>query len=86
MVQRLEQGRTASVANQMLAQQRDQTLLHQRLGHGLGAQTWGGDFSEHELESGAEHGVRRTILDHGLAEETEQYDAEIAPHTNKISA
>ena len=75
MVQRFEQRRTASVAKEMLTQQRDKTLLHQRLGHGLSAQTGAGDLSKHKLESDAQCGVRRTILDHRLAEKTEQTKA-----------
>ena len=56
----------------MLAQEHDQGLLHQRLGHRLRAEARLAHLGQHDFESLAQGVARREILDHGLPQEVEE--------------
>jgi hypothetical protein len=72
VLERHEDRRGVVGARQVLAQQQNQALLHEGLGHGLGADARLGDLREHEIEGMLDEAVARQVLDERLAQGREQ--------------
>jgi hypothetical protein len=69
-----EKRRRRVTAMEMLAQQQDQALFHESLGHRLRTNARVGDFREHQLERALKDIAGRQVLHERLAKAVEEPD------------